>query len=68
MSIAQLAPSTLSSARTELALAPAPSNSPSRIRAVPEGTEARGFVLYVGLDEAKAAAANPPATRRPGHR
>ncbi|WP_166876307.1 MULTISPECIES: winged helix-turn-helix domain-containing protein [unclassified Salinibacterium] len=28
-----------------------------RIRAVPEGTEARGFVLYVGLDEAKAAAA-----------
>jgi len=27
-----------------------------RIRAVPEGTEARGFVLYVGLDEAKAAA------------
>ncbi|MBU1250222.1 MAG: winged helix-turn-helix domain-containing protein [Actinobacteria bacterium] len=29
----------------------------SRVRAVPEGTEARGFVLYVGLDEAKAAAA-----------
>ena len=28
-----------------------------RIRAVPEGTEARGFVLYVGIDEAKAAAA-----------
>lgn len=28
-----------------------------RIRAVPEGTEARGFVLYVGVDEAKAAAA-----------
>jgi DNA-binding winged helix-turn-helix (wHTH) protein len=27
-----------------------------RVRAVPEGTEARGFVLYVGLDEAKAAA------------
>ena len=27
------------------------------MRAVPEGTEARGFVLYVGLDEAKAAAA-----------
>jgi DNA-binding winged helix-turn-helix (wHTH) protein len=27
------------------------------LRAVPEGTEARGFVLYVGLDEAKAAAA-----------
>jgi len=28
-----------------------------RIRAVPSGTEARGFVLYVGIDEAKAAAA-----------
>lgn len=28
-----------------------------RPRAVPEGTEARGFVLYVGLDERKAAAA-----------
>lgn len=57
MSIAQLAPSALTSARTDLALAPAPSSAPSRIRAVPEGTEARGFVLYVGLDEAKAAAA-----------
>ena len=28
-----------------------------RLSAVPDGTEARGFVLYVGLDEAKAAAA-----------
>ncbi|ERK70352.1 hypothetical protein N136_03303, partial [Leifsonia aquatica ATCC 14665] len=28
-----------------------------KIRAVPTGTEARGFVLYVGIDEAKAAAA-----------
>ncbi|SDK58278.1 winged helix family transcriptional regulator [Cryobacterium sp. Sr8] len=28
-----------------------------RIRAVPDGTQARGFVLYVGIDEAKAAAA-----------
>ena len=28
-----------------------------RVRAVPEGTEARGFVLYVGIDEGKAAAA-----------
>lgn len=27
-----------------------------RIRAVPDGTETRGFVLYVGIDEAKAAA------------
>lgn len=33
---------------------PAPA---TRIRAVPDGTEARGFVLYVGIDEAKAAAA-----------
>ncbi|MFE5670050.1 winged helix-turn-helix domain-containing protein [Agromyces sp. NPDC056523] len=40
--------------------APAPAAAPAqaapRVRAVPEGTEARGFVLYVGLDEAKAAA------------
>lgn len=28
----------------------------ARIRAVPEGPEARGFVLYVGVDEAKALA------------
>jgi DNA-binding winged helix-turn-helix (wHTH) protein len=33
-----------------------PDTSP-RLRAVPNGTEARGFVLYVGLDEAKALAA-----------
>ncbi|MET1043889.1 MAG: winged helix-turn-helix domain-containing protein, partial [Microbacteriaceae bacterium] len=40
------------------AAAAAPAAAPApRIRAVPEGTEARGFVLYVGLDEAKAAAA-----------
>jgi len=37
--------------------APAPAAAPARIRAVPAGTEARGFVLYVGLDEAKALAA-----------
>ena len=30
---------------------------PSHIRAVPGGAEARGFVLYVGVDELKAAAA-----------
>ena len=39
---------------------PAPVAPPAptrRIRAVPDGTEARGFVLYVGIDEAKAAAA-----------
>ncbi|MDN4614014.1 winged helix-turn-helix domain-containing protein [Leifsonia sp. F6_8S_P_1B] len=43
-----------------VAAAPAPVEAPApaaRIRAVPEGTEARGFVLYVGIDEAKAAAA-----------
>jgi DNA-binding winged helix-turn-helix (wHTH) protein len=32
-------------------------SSRPRLRSVPEGTEARGFVLYVGIDEAKAAAA-----------
>ena len=31
--------------------------TPSHIRAVPGGAEARGFVLYVGVDELKAAAA-----------
>lgn len=31
-------------------------SAPRRLTAVPQGTEARGFVLYVGLDEAKALA------------
>jgi len=35
----------------------APAEAPARIRAVPTGTEARGFVLYVGVDELKAAEA-----------
>lgn len=37
---------------------PDPDSTPNRarIRAVPEGTEARGFVFYVGIDEGKAAA------------
>ena len=35
----------------------APAEVPARVRAVPGGTEARGFVLYVGVDELKAAAA-----------
>ncbi|MFZ7086974.1 winged helix-turn-helix domain-containing protein [Curtobacterium sp. RRHDQ10] len=48
------------------AVSPAPSTdgvptspvvAPVRNRALPEGTEARGFALYVGLDEAAAAAA-----------
>ena len=39
-------------------VAAAPETEPApRLRAVPSGTEARGFVLYVGLDEAKAAEA-----------
>ncbi|WP_349898885.1 winged helix-turn-helix domain-containing protein [Parafrigoribacterium soli] len=40
-------------------VAPAPDAAPHapRLRAVPSGTEARGFVLYVGVDELKAAAA-----------
>lgn len=33
-----------------------PQPVPNRIRAIPEGPEARGFVLYVGIDEAKASA------------
>jgi DNA-binding winged helix-turn-helix (wHTH) protein len=33
---------------------PAPAPAAPKIRAVPSGTEARGFVLYVGLDETKA--------------
>jgi len=37
--------------------APRTAGAPRPVRAVPEGTEARGFVLYVGIDEAKAAAA-----------
>ncbi|MGV8885581.1 MAG: winged helix-turn-helix domain-containing protein [Microbacteriaceae bacterium] len=37
--------------------APVTDVSPPRLRAVPEGTEARGFVLYVGVDEVKAEAA-----------
>ena len=31
--------------------------APRSVRAIPEGTEARGFALYVGIDELKAAAA-----------
>ncbi|TXK19931.1 winged helix-turn-helix domain-containing protein [Homoserinibacter sp. GY 40078] len=37
--------------------APAEPAERPRIRAVPEGTEARGFALYVGVDELKAAEA-----------
>ncbi|NYD67397.1 winged helix-turn-helix domain-containing protein [Agromyces atrinae] len=58
MSLAQLP--TRPAPRAELSLTPRPvaaAPTAPRIRAVPEGTEARGFVLYVGIDEAKAAAA-----------
>ena len=43
--------------RVSAAPAAALPDAPARIRAVPVGTEARGFVLYVGVDELKAAAA-----------
>ncbi|UYN83244.1 MAG: winged helix-turn-helix domain-containing protein [Microcella sp.] len=57
MSLAALAPETRTAPQPVTPRAePAPQPAP-RLRAVPEGTEARGFVLYVGLDEAKAAAA-----------
>jgi DNA-binding response OmpR family regulator len=39
--------------RTPASTAPVPVAAPRRVR-VPEGTEARGFALYVGLDEFKA--------------
>jgi len=41
-------------ARADLKAAPQASAPASHIRAVPAGPEARGFALYVGLDEAKA--------------
>jgi DNA-binding winged helix-turn-helix (wHTH) protein len=37
-----------------VAAEPAAASAPSRLRAVPEGTEARGFALYIGIDEQKA--------------
>jgi DNA-binding winged helix-turn-helix (wHTH) protein len=37
--------------------APNAASTPAHLRAIPEGTQARGFVLYVGVDEDKAAAA-----------
>ncbi|MBC7724626.1 MAG: winged helix-turn-helix transcriptional regulator [Burkholderiaceae bacterium] len=53
-SLARPAVSAVPDLRTEADVAPAPSR---RLRAVPVGTEPRGFVLYVGVDDAKAAAA-----------
>lgn len=40
-----------------IAPAPAPEAPQRRLRAVPEGTEPRGFALYVGIDEDGAASA-----------
>ncbi|MDX2026639.1 winged helix-turn-helix domain-containing protein [Microcella sp.] len=59
MSLATLSPRTTHPAppATPTVTPAAPPVATPRIRAVPDGTEARGFVLYVGLDEAKAAAA-----------
>lgn len=58
-------PATRPAAAPVLAPEPAPASAPAtaapvttapagRLRAVPEGTEARGFALYIGLDEQKA--------------
>ena len=63
----QVAPAPQTGPVTALtAVNPAPATSAPapavRIRAVPDGTEARGFVLYVGVDDAKAAAAGTDLT------
>jgi len=59
MSLATLDRPTTSFAPTRPVAVPAPvAETPApRLRAVPAGTEARGFVLYVGVDELKAEAA-----------
>lgn len=56
-------PSTRPSAVPPTAPTPAPEPAPARIRAVPAGTEARGFALYVGIDEVKAAEAGTDLPR-----
>jgi DNA-binding winged helix-turn-helix (wHTH) protein len=56
-SVPSVSPTTTAASRHLSAVdtaAPAPA---PRLRAVPDGTEARGFVLYVGIDELKAAEA-----------
>lgn len=60
MALATLAPSPATFADPRpLHAVPDPATQPERprIRAVPEGTETRGFALYVGIDEIKAATA-----------
>lgn len=64
MSLATLSQLRPSVRPAPVAPAPAPAPAPvQRIRAVPEGTEARGFALYVGIDEAKAEAAGTDLPR-----
>jgi DNA-binding winged helix-turn-helix (wHTH) protein len=55
-SLGTSAPSSSTDATTAAAASAQTRPAAPRVRAVPEGTEARGFVLYVGIDEAKAAA------------
>ena len=47
-------PTTLPASPAPSAPEPAAASTPSKLRAVPEGTEARGFALYIGIDEQKA--------------
>ena len=51
----------IQAARPDRPVAPTP--AAPRIRAVPDGPQARGFVLYVGIDEATAAAAGTSLSR-----
>lgn len=54
MSIASIDRAPLSAVAPVTTPSPAPAPAPAetrRLRAVPEGTEARGFALYVGVDE-----------------
>jgi len=59
MSLATIDRPTISFTANRPVAVPAPVEAPAapRLRAVPAGTEARGFVLYVGVDELKADAA-----------
>jgi DNA-binding winged helix-turn-helix (wHTH) protein len=57
MSLATLAPVRPTAAPAPAAQAPEPDPAARRLRAVPDGTEPRGFALYVGIDEAAAEAA-----------
>lgn len=64
MSLAQLSPiRTIGSVRPAQHDAPQRPAAPPRLHAVPDGAEVRGFVLYVGIDELKAAAAGTSLNR-----